>query len=63
MAPILLEQVILNLVCVCFLVGRVCGHCGLDLFSRMILSCQEHISPISFEVGIPNLVYGCIFGW
>ena len=31
-----------------------------DLVFRMIVS---NISLILFEVGIPNLVCGCIFGW
>ena len=31
------------------------SHCDIDLFSRIIVS-----GIILFEVGIPNLVYGCI---
>ena len=35
------------------------GHCGLnsDLVSRI------GITSLFFEVGIPNLVCGCILGW
>ena len=48
------------------------GHCDLDLWlsfysnnnsvrpSRFRVRC---ISPIFFEVGIPNLMCGCILGW
>ena len=40
------------------------GHCELDLD---IVSGNRHcvwcISPIFFEVGIPNLVCECILGW
>ena len=39
----------------------VLGHCNLDIISRINLS-GEYPS-ILFEVGIPNFVYGCIFGW
>ena len=32
-----------------------------DLVSRIIMSGAYLL--LLFEVGIPNLVYGCIFGW
>ena len=37
----------------------VLGHCNLDLISRLNLSGEYP----SIYIGIPNLVYGCIFRW
>ena len=48
------------------------GHCDLDLWLSFysnhnvrlsIPLCVRCISPIFFEVGIPNLMCGCILGW
>ena len=39
------------------------GHCDLDLRPSFKNYCVRSLSPIFFEVGIPNLVCGYIFGW
>ena len=48
------------------------GHCDLDLWLSFYNNHYVHpsiplrvlcISPIFFEVGIPNLMCGCILGW
>ena len=39
------------------------GHCDLDLRPSFKKYCGRSLSPIFFEVGIPNLVCGYIFGW
>ena len=36
------------------------GHCDLDLVFRIIVS---RAYALLFELGIPNLVCGCILGW
>ena len=37
------------------------GHC--DILPHFKNTRGRSISPILFGVGIPNLVYQCIFGW
>ena len=39
------------------------GHCDLDLRPSFKNYCVWSLSPEFFEVGIPNLVCGCILGW
>ena len=39
------------------------GHCGLDLWPSFYNNRVRSISLILFEVGISNLVCGCILGW
>ena len=38
------------------------GHCDLDLSPSFKNYCVQSISLIFFELGIPNLVCGCILG-
>ena len=38
------------------------GHCDLDLRPSLKNYCVRSISLIFFELGIPNLVCGCILG-
>ena len=39
------------------------GHCDLDFLPSFKNYCVLSISLICFELGIPNLVCGCILGW
>ena len=41
------------------------GHCDfdLDLWPSFKNNCVQSLSLTFFEVGIPNLVCGCILGW
>ena len=39
------------------------GHFDLDLWPTFNTDCVRNISLILFEIGIPNLVCGCILGW
>ena len=39
------------------------GHCDLDLRPSFKNYCGQSLSPIFFEVGIPNLVCEYILGW
>ena len=39
------------------------GHCDLDLWPSFNNVCVWSISLILLEIGIPNLVCGCILGW
>ena len=40
----------------------ILGPCDLDLWPSFSYNCVQNISLIIFELGIPNLVCGCIFG-
>ena len=76
-SPIFFEVGIPNLVCGCILRwGSVAYHFrvteSLTLTSDLVFIvikcpsvplCVRCISPIFFEVGIPNLMCGCILGW
>ena len=78
-SPIFFEVGIQNLVCGCILgwpsvAYHFRGHCDLDLYLWLsfysdrnvrpsVPLCVWCISPIFFEVGIPNLMCGCILGW
>ena len=39
------------------------GHCDLDLLPIFKNYCSRSLSPIFFEIGIPNLVCRYILGW
>ena len=39
------------------------GHCDLDLWPSFLNNRVRSISLILFEVGISNLVCGCVLGW
>ena len=74
-SPIFFEVGIPNLVCGCILGWRSVAYCfwvTVTLTSDLVfivIKCPSVplrvrcISPILFEVGIPNLMCGCILGW
>ena len=74
-SPIFFEVGIPNLVCGCILRWRSVAYhfqVTVTLTSDLVFIvvkcpsvplCVRCISPIFFEVGIPNLVCGCILGW
>ena len=41
----------------------ILGHCDLYSWPRFYNNRVRSISPILFQIGIPNLVCGCILGW